>query len=418
MAKSVEKRISHYATLFCLTTCLYFDSNVYADIQTLDFPTAYTRVLNGSTQLKLTESDIYGRAADRTQAGLIPNPIFSCEVDNLGTDGCIYDNVQTTFEIEQLIELGGKRQLRTQLSCQQYQAALAEYEIAQYSVLNRLSKAFIAVAAAQEELNLANEQTMISQEVLKTISDKVSHGKISRIQQNKAEIALSSAELEQESAVLALRSAKENLSFLWGCHCPDFEYVVYPFFEVCPPKDLEECLSGFCNRPEIMKAAYNISSANTGVELAKSDRIPDVSVMIGYTATKNCSNRGAQVGVAFPLPIFNRNQGNVARAYSEVFRSQEEAKLVQLLLNSRVSVAHKELLQAYRNVERIRTSILDSAVKTFELAKQGFKEGKYEYLEVLDAQSTLFEIKDRYIDALVTYHNKRADIEYLTFEKD
>lgn len=383
----------------------------------LDFPTAYSRVLNDSIQLRLAESDINARAAECTQASLPPNPIFSCDVDNI-SENCKWNNAQSTFQLEQLIETGGKRKLRTRVGNHAYQAALADYQITQIVVLNNLSKAFVAAVSAQEDLNLSVEQAKIAEQVFQTVKDKVTHGKFSLIQQNKAEIAHSSALLEQEKAALNFMSAKERLAILWGSNCPDFDVLIYPFFEVCPPLSFEECWANFCNRPEILKASQNYMTASAAVELEKSARIPDVSVVAGYTAAKFCANRGFLLGFSVPLPIFDRNQGNIAKAYSDVFRSQDEAKLVCLLLESKFSIAYKELAQAYREVDKIRSTLLASANQTLDLAKEGYREGKYEFLEVLDAQHTLFEIKARYIDALLNYHYKKADFEYLTFDND
>lgn len=408
-------RLIRYVTL--LISIMPYCCNAEMGV-VLDFPTAYCRVINDSLQLKLAESNINSRAAERRQANTSPNPIFSYDLDGIGDSCSKWGSAQNTFQIEQLIELGGKKCLRTKVGTRDYETALIDYQITQIEVLNHLSKAFVAVASAQEELHLASEQVKIAQEVLSTFKDKVTNGKVSLIQQNKAEIALSTAQLEQERAALVFMTAKERLALQWGSNCPDFDTVIYPLFEICPPVCFEECWASFCDRPELAKASLNYMKAHAVVELEKSARIPDVSVMAGYTASKFCGDRGFLFGFSMPLPIFDQNQGNIARAYSDVFRMQNEAKLVSLLLESQVSIAHKQFVLAYRAVEQIQSTLLKSATQTLELAREGHREGKYEYLEVLDAQRTLFEIKARYIEALFNYHIKKADIEYLTFDQD
>jgi len=75
-------------------------------------------------------------------------------------------------------------------------------------------------------------------------------------------------------------------------------------------------------------------------------------------------------------------------------------------------------MRAYEEAIRIRDFSLPSASKAFDLAQKGYREGKFEYLDVLDAQRTLFEIKENYIQALVNYHTRRADIDYLNSQMD
>ena len=84
-----------------------------------------------------------------------------------------------------------------------------------------------------------------------------------------------------------------------------------------------------------------------------------------------------------------------------------------MALENKLAISHKELVRSYNEAEKIRSTVLKSAVQSFELAKEGYKEGKFEYLDMLDSQKTLFEVRERYIQALLNYHQSRADIEYL-----
>lgn len=389
----------------------------------LDFATAIQRTLDGSLHLKIARQEINARAADQKQANLTPNPFFVYEANNVGSGSSGggangWNGLQNYFEVNQVVELGGKRQRRLNVSDRQYEAAIAQYKIAQISVLNELSKAFIAAVNAQEELKLAEQQKQIAHEALKAIKEKASNGKVAPIELNKAEIDFSSAELEQENAAMAFSSAKETLALQWGCKYPDFEGVAYSFYEIFCPLSFEECLQGLYCHPAITLAHLNFQSAQAVADLEKSAQIPDLSLMMGYTSVPNGPDQGLSFGVAMPIPIFDRNQGNIARAHSMAFKAQEEEKLVWLHIESQLSIAHKQFVQAYKEAEKIRATILEAATKTFELAKEGYKEGKYEYLDVLDAQSTFFEIQARYIQALANYHSKKADIEYLSYDHD
>ena len=416
MTFSLRRSLCLLMTGFALCCISYAQAQ---DVVVLDFDAAMERVLNNSLQLKISKSDIYVKAGERQQVGLYPNPVISYEVENFASKNfrASADRV-SRYEVEQFVELGSKRRIRKTLASQKYDKALVDHEVNQIEILNRASKAFIAVAAAQEQLFLAKEQAKVSNEALNALGEKVRNGKIPLIHQNKAEIDCASSEFELENACIRLQAAKERLSLFWGCQCPDFDEVAFSFYDISCPLSLTECLEDFCTHPEIARAHLDYLAAHLTVELEKADRTPDLSLMLGYKSGQDKGDSSMVFGVAVPIPIFDRNQGNISRAYAEECRSQEETKLVWLLLELKLSIAHKELLQAYCEAEKLREKVLRIANKSYESVHEGYKAGKYEYLDVLQSQRTLCEIKDKYIQVLVNYHNRRADIEYLTIDVD
>ena len=307
--------------------------------------------------------------------------------------------------------MGGKRQQRIKATSYQYYAALTGYKAAKLDLLNRLSNAFIRVAATQELVKLAVDQQSIAQEVLRITHAKVAAGKLSLIQQNKAEVAKSLAELNSKKTWAEFKTAKNCLALLWGCPYPDFDFVDYPFYDISAPLPLEVCLSELCNQPEVIQSLYEYSAAYHNLRLEQSARIPDVTLTLGYKY--EAGEKGLVAGLAFPLPVWNHNQGNIKRAYYDMLKTGEQGKQLWLFLEAKLSNSYLELIRTYQEAQDLKNVILNSAAQAFELVQIGYQEGKFEYLDVLDAQRTLFEVRERYIQALVNYHNRRAEIEYL-----
>lgn len=381
----------------------------------LSFDEAVAKTLLQSPKLRIADSEVRETAGVEVQSYAYPNPVVGYSVENVfgNKNWQDWDAAESRYEIGQLIELGGKRGFRIQTARFQYYAVQAGFEAKQLSLLNRLLKLFTAVMAAQENLTITVEQAKIADEVYKTVVAKVEAGKVSLIQQNKAEIALSTAQIDVDKAKAEFFKSKERLSVLWGAMCPDFEQVSYPFYEIDLPSPLETCLCELRDNPQLLKSQMEYMAAYQKLNLEKAQVVPDMTVTLGYKTLQDTGNKGMILGASVPLPIFNQNQGNIQTARARTFKAHDQYVDLELALENKLSIAHRELMRAYHEAEKIRTTVLKSAVQSFELAKIGYKEGKFEYLDMLDSQKTLFEVKERYIQALLNYHQSRADIEYL-----
>ncbi len=388
--------------------------------QEIDLDTAVYRTLTYSLSLRMAKDDTQSSHYQVKQAKLYPNPSFSYEVENFAGNNNWknWNSREERYIWSQLFETAGKRKLRTQAASSQYYASLVGYDITKLLLLNRLHRAFIQVMAAQEFLNVAFDQADMAREILHIAIKKVEAGKISFIQQNKAEVAYSTALLEVEKTKVELKNAKRKLSLMWAEPCPNFGKVHYPFFDTTQPVPFEQCLAELCNQAEVVQSLYYYWSAKHNWRLEKANRIPDVTFQVGYKANYEENNQGLIAGISVPIPLFNRNQGNVGKAYFDMLKTGDQGQQLWLLLESKLAITYEEWVRAFEDAELIQKTSLPSATSAFQLAQKGFIEGKFEYLDVLDAQRTLFEVKERYIRTLVNYHTKRADIDYLNSQTD
>ncbi|KAF3361661.1 putative cation efflux system membrane protein C [Chlamydiales bacterium STE3] len=386
----------------------------------LDFGTAVERTLNQSPLLQIASADTCSKKGEQQQSSLYPNPVVSYEIENFAGNKSWrgWGKREERYLYGQLFETANKRLYRYKAVSYQYYASLVGYEVSKLTVLNRLSRAFNAVAAAQELLIVAKEQANISQEVLAIAQKKVEFGKASFIQQSKAEVACEAAIQTYENALIEWEVAKKKLALLWGSTSPDFTEVVYPFYEIHPPMPFEECLTNLCNQPEVVKNVYEYLSAQKAWQLEKAKRIPNINVQIGYKADYETKEQGLMAGLSVPLPLFDQNQGNIQRAHYDMLKTGEQGKQLWLFLKSRLAISYDELQLVFSEANRFKNSILKAATQSFALAEKGYHEGKFEYLDVLDAQRTLFEMRQKYIQAIANYHNKRADIDYLNSQMD
>lgn len=382
---------------------------------------AICRTLQESFDLSIADQEALSRSYEVTQASLPPNPVFSYEAEDFaGNDGWRgWNHREQYFIYSQLVETAGKRCLRTEAASFRYYASLVEYDISKLFLLNKVHRAFIAVVAAQELVKLNREYAGSSQELLHITTKKLDAGKVSPMQKNKAEVAYSAALISIEEAERDLGTARKRLALLWNQGLPHtLERAVYPFYEFSQPKPFEEYLSELCEQPEMRQALFAYLSANKIWQLEKANSVPDVTVQVGYKTNGLEKRRGMVAGFSIPIPVLNQNQGNIGRAYSDMLKVNDEKEQLKVLLESKLSLFYEELQRAYQEASRIKNSTLSTAEETFNLAQQGYQEGKFEYLEVLDAHRTLYEIRLKYIQVLVNYHTRQADINYLNSQAD
>jgi len=382
----------------------------------LDLETAWKRIQAYAPSIAAADAKIDARIAERRQVALFPNPVAVIEAENLGVSNHNDDAEppETTFALSQLIELGGKRSARTLFASSLADIAFWDAQIARSDLRFALTTAFIDVCIAQERLRLAQEKVQLAEEVLQTLNIQVQGGKISPIQQKKAFLMQMAAQVSVREAFSEFDQAKKRLSSLWGCPDPDFDCVIYNLFECSPPPGCEWSIDGIPQTPEFARAYAEVVSATQNLKLQRANGIPDMVLTVGYSVFNDSNQHGWVVGVEVPLPFFDRNQGNIQKACVEQSQAWYQVEEVIRSLKEQILVVHNRLVSAFENSEMMRSEILVEATDTFNLIQTGYTNGKIEYLELLDAQNTLFEIQEKYTEILHDYHFNRAELERLT----
>jgi len=416
----------HRILLCHLLCCLLFPLAIFCEDGCCEekgditFEEAVAKTLSLSRSLSMAENEIDAKEGMQYQSARLPNPIAGYSVENIfgNNEWQGWQSAESRYEIAQLIELGGKRGFRQQTAKYQYFAAKAEFEAKQLYLLNILFRLFTEVAFAQESLVLSQNQITVAEEVYKAAKAKVDSGKVSLIQQNKAEIELTSAQIDLEVAKADLLKNKAKLSSLWGISCPDFERVNFPFYEICPPIELDLCLADLSGNPEMVRAQMEQMARQVDVKFEKSQAIPDVVVMVGYKTLQNVNERGMILGASMPIPLFDQNKGNVQRAKAEELKAVDELMQIEITLQNKLITSYKDLVRSYEEAMKIKQLLLKTAEESFEMVKDGYTHGKFEFLDMLDSQKTLFEVKERYLKALLNYHQRLSDIQYLNIQQE
>ena len=343
----------------------------------------------------------------KTQAATRPNPSLSTSIQDTRS---AYR--QTFLQLNQEIELGDKRQARMNAADIFAQKTEAELDSKKAEIHANVIAAFYAVLIAQERLSLAQSSRDIAESARDAASKRVKAGKSSPVEETKSNIAASSAKIEWNQAQAQLSSSRARLASLWGGHLPilanvEGDVTVVP--EILKSGEVSQSLE---NAPAIKLAKIEIDSRSALTKIERSKATPNITVSAGVMNNQELGGLNqALLGLSIPIPVFDGNQGHVQEAVSREYKAQDELAALKNQLEVNLSSQLQRLGAAKQAAESIRTDILPSAQSAFDAANKGFSAGKFNFLEVLDAQRTLVQTKSQYISALSEAHQSVAEIE-------
>lgn len=369
-------------------------------------------MLQNNPELASFSKEILAFEGTKLQASKFRNPDFTVEAEDVNSSNPALQRF-TTFRISQLIELGGKRRARMDVASLGQELADKSYEVKRLELIARTANTFIDVLAGQERLRVAEETLQLTRKVVDTAYKRVESGKAPPIEETRSRVALSTATIELEQARRDLASARTQLSLLWGSAIPQFgevlgdleATVLIPAFEVLEHHIL--------NNPLAQRGVKNVEHRAALIELEKSRRIPDVTLGGGVRRYLISEDTTAVVNLSIPIPLFDRNQGNLQEAYQRLNKAKDEQMTVDLLLRTELTRAYQSLLAAQNEIKLLHDEVLPGARSAFEVANRGYELGRFSFLEMLDAQRALFQNRVLYVRALANYQRLINEIERL-----
>ncbi|MBC8469198.1 MAG: TolC family protein [Planctomycetes bacterium] len=366
-------------------------------------------------ELKVFSWDIRVSEAKRLQASLLPNPKLEVETEEVGGPGQRndFDGAETTIQLSQLIELGDKRSKRTKLASLEKELAGWDYEAKRLDVFTEVAKAFAEVLAAQQGLELTQELLRVSEELLDTVTQRVDAGKDSPLEKTKAMVALSNIKIQHQQAIQYLEFTRKQLAATWTGTKPKFKSAAGRLDSLSPIPSIEELTSLIEQNPDIARWLLEIEKEKAALELEKAKAISDITLKGGIQRFNETDDNAILFGISIPLPISDKNQAGKLRARYELAKAGEEQRAAYIRVQMKLARAYQALSSAYTEATELEKNVLQGAEGVFEASRTGYEQGKLDYLNVLDAQRTLFEAKGRYIDALASYHAAKADVERL-----
>ena len=379
---------------------------------------ALALALMKNPELAVFSWEARAREAQALQARLLPNPELDVEVENFGGTGFFegLDEAETTVQLGQLVELGGKRSKRKRAAALDLDLAGWDYEIGRIQVFTETSKAFVDVLVAQRRTELNEEFVRLAEQVLDVVAERVRAGKVSPIDEVKARVALSARLIEKGRAEDELAAARKVLTAAWGGTAPTFN-AAQGDLEHSPEIPSFEALSErVADSPEMARWLVEIERRRASLEMERAGRFPDVTLSGGVRYLKPTDDWAFVAGLSVPIPVFNRNQGATLEAQYRLAKAEEQRRALHVRVRTVLASIYQRLSSARNEATSLKNDVLPGARSAFEATGEGFRQGKFGYLDVLDAQRTFFEAQARYTEALAVLQKTIADAEGLLGE--
>lgn len=345
--------------------------------------------------------------AGRTVAGYRPNPTIVAETENIAGSGQYrgFRSAETTAGLALPIELGGKRSARVAVAEAIGGRAQIAAAIAAADLRLAVTQSYVEAVAAERRLTTAREQADIAREALRAASVRVRAGRASPLEQQRADVLRINAEAAVERAERLTIVARDNLARRIGQPIAGpLDLAWFDRVEGYGPALSRESAGTLA----LAAAQADVTTAAAQLRLARTQRIPDVTVSASARRLEATNDVAAVFGVSMPFPIFNRGSAAVIQASAQRDQAEALRRVAELDAAQALATAEAEVANAATTARAANGPALAAAQEAARIARIGYREGKFGQLDLLDAERTLSETRTAAINALAAYRDAQA----------
>ncbi|CAN5502206.1 TolC family protein [soil metagenome] len=383
--------------------------------RTISLPQALQRALAANPRLTAAERDIGIAGGLRIQAGALPNPEASFELDNALGSGP-YKGVrsaETNLQLSQLVELGGKREARVAAGEAGIGTAVWQRRATRLEVLSETAIAFITIISAQRRIEIFDEQIASFDPLIPLLQKRVQEGASSPAETLRAQIAADLFRVERERTKTLLATARRDLAILMGDASPRFGEAVGRLASTGQPPPFKAVLQAIDANPQLARWTAVTAQRNAELLIARLKAIPDPRFSAGWRHYQDTNDNAVRLGVSIPLPVFDQNTGNIIAAQETLAKTDAERAINKLVLLSIAGRAYDTLTGALAELKLLRSSVIPNARSAAETILSGYSQGRFTLLELLDVRGSLLQALLREQEALQNFHIAVATIEGL-----
>src|SRR3984893_16403120 len=374
-----------------------------------------TITLEELQQMALKNNPTFGQSAAnieaaegrKKQSGLYPNLTVGYQGEQIR--GGSFHGGEQGFFVQQDIVLGGKLGLNRKIFDQELKQAETEAEEQKIRVVTNVRMSYTQALAAQQTLELRHNLSKLADDAVET-----SH-QLANVGQADTPDVLES-EVEAQQAQLAVSMAEQNQQRVWKALAAVVGNPRLPLMKVegkledTPPVDTDELVEKIGNkRPARRIAEISVKRAEAALAREKREPVPDLQLRGGMQQNGELLSNGRGVGlqgfadVGVRIPIFNRNQGNIATANAEAERAKREVERVKLVMRERAAIVVQNYTFSQSAVDRYKNQMIPRAQKAYEMYTKKYQDMAAAYPQVLIAQRTLMQLDVSYINALESF---------------
>ena len=385
-------------------------------LEIVTFNQAMQTALGADLRPVLADEAVSVARTERAIAALRPTDTISLEAENfpgIGLAGDI-DNLEITGKFSRTWERGGKRDAREALARAGVKVAETEREIIEHDIVHAVETLYVEAALLERRADLACKRVAISRSLKEIVDRRVEAARDPLLAQARSSTDLARAEVEASEYQRLARERRLAIASMWS-GAEDF--AIEPEFVERRMQsgrlDVDTVYS-----PEFEKFQAEDRRLAAEIELRKAEAVPDVTWSAGVRKFGYQEDIGIVGGFTIPLGVRNQSAAKSAkvRAQQGLVAAQERALRQQLL---RQAVRYQRAAQnALASIADIDEKLLPEAIRALEMAQDGYDRGAFSYLEIIDAQRTLAELREQRIGHVETFILNEAALARVTGRED
>ncbi|NTV71829.1 MAG: TolC family protein [Azonexaceae bacterium] len=367
-----------------------------------------------SRELHLAQAVVAGAAADVRVAGQRPNPDVSLNVlsispwSGFGAGSLKDKKMDSQFRIDQLIERGGKRDLRVKGAESRLDAARFEMDDVARQQIGVLRYAYYNLRLAQQKLMLARDTAVLYAKTVDAGRLRLKAGDIAPVDLSRLQIDSARAESDARQAVTELEQAQVALAYLIGREADARHLVATDDWPMLEEQALDQ--APLAERPDLDAARKRLDAAVADRDLAKAKKRRDVTLGFQYERNlQNAPTDSVGFGISVPLFVWHEYEGDIERAEADLNLARLQLEQQQAQVAGQVAQARNALLSARDRYKRFEGGLLADAEKVAGAAELAYSKGAMSLMDLLDARRTQRQIQIEAASARADYAKALSD---------
>lgn len=367
-----------------------------------------------SPDLRRAAAEVEVQRGRAWQAGLYPNPVLEGGSNQLGGRDSQYFAM-----LSQEIVTKQKLQLDRAAVCREVQQAELQFLRTRFDLLTSVRQSFYAALVAQQRLEALHELSRVAGRSLAAAQSLEKSGEGAPGDTLLLELEFERADFTLQNAAASLQAAQRQLAATLGDPDLVIERVAGDVALSLPDYPYQLTQAGVLTRNAMVQSAQvEIDRNRILLERAQVEPFPNVTVTGGYMSQVMEPHDLAIIQFSLPIPVWNKNQGNIQAAQASVTRASHASRKTQIDLTRQLAAATGRFDVARQQVDKYEKSILPKAKRSVQISQQGFEQGEFDLIRVLQSQRALIESELNYLTAQEARWTAAAEIAGLLQEED
>lgn len=377
-----------------------------SDAQGLGLEAAIEIAEENSPNLREAAAEVESSRGRAVQAGLYPNPSIQGGAMQLAGNDSQYFS-----QLSQEIITKGKRKLDRSAALREVEQAELRFVRTRFDLLTAVRQNFYATLTAQRRVEVLHELVRIAQKSQSTAVRLQEGGEGTPADTLLLDIELERASVGHENALAMLDAAKRQLAASMGVPELAIQGVQGDLTQELPDYAEELIREGVLSRNALIQIAQvEVERSRILLRRAEVEPFPNITIGTGYMFQVPDPNNIAILQVGFPIPVWNRNQGNIQAARASISRSTEAVTRTQNELLGQLANTIGRYRATVQQVKRYEEQILPKARQGLDISQRGYQSGQFDFLRLLQAQRAMVEADLNYVNAQEMRWNAAAEI--------